>query len=98
MKLSQAIEEALTSGVYNQCNAFMCNVLVVAHGKEMEQQLQGHLGEIFQNEGKRPLINQLWCIEYKKPGFNEHEFWETNFERTQEWYVWFVFDLKRKGL
>lgn len=98
MKLSQAIEEALTSGVYNQCNSFMCNVLNVAHGSEMMEQLQNHLSEIFQNEGKRPLINQLWVIEYKKPGFSQDEFCKTNFERTQEWYVWFVFDLKRKGL
>lgn len=98
MKLSQAIEEALTSGVYNQCNAFMCNVLLNDHGYEMEQQLQDHLSEIFQNEGKRPLINQLWAIEYKKPGFVEEEFWFNDFNRTSEWYVWFVFDLKRKGL
>lgn len=98
MKLSEAIEEALTSGVYNQCNSFMCNVLDVAHGQPMRDELQSHLSEIFQGDGERPLINQLWDIERKKPGFVEEEFWFNDFNRTQEWYVWFVFDLKRKGL
>lgn len=98
MKLSKAIEEVLLSGAYNQCNAFMCNVLNDEYDLEMEQELQSYLSEIFQNEGKRPLINQLWDIERKKPGFLEEEFWFNDFNRTQEWYVWFVFDLKRKGL
>lgn len=98
MKLSQAIEEVLLSGAYNQCNEFMCNVLNDEYDLEMEQELQSYLSEIFQNEGKRPLINQLWDIERKKPGFVEEEFWNNYFKRTQEWYVWFVFDLKRKGL
>lgn len=98
MKLSQAIEEVLLSGAYNQYNKFMCNVLNDEHDLEMKQELQSYLSEIFQNEGKRPLINQLWDIERKKPEFNENNFWNNHFKRTQEWYVWFVFDLKRRGL
>lgn len=98
LKLSQAIEEALTSGVYNQCNQFMCNVLEVEHGLNMRSDLQVHLGLVFNSLGSRPLIKELHSIEVLKRGFDHAEFWKTSFERTQEWYVWFVFDLKRKGL
>ena len=98
MKLSQAIEEALTSGVYNQCNEFMCNVLNQAHGQSMMEDLQDHLAEVFHNVGDLPLSVQIHRIESRKPGFNELEYWKTSFRRTQQWYVWFVFDLKRKGL
>lgn len=98
MKLSQAIEEALTSGVYNQCNPFMCNVLNQKHKRSMTEDLQDRLSKIFQRPGDLPLSVQLHVIESQKPNFNENEYWETDFKRTQEWYVWFVFDLKRKGL
>lgn len=98
MKLSEAIEEALLSGVYNQRNEFMCNVLKDKHGFSMMEELQEHLGSIFNSFGTRPLSVQLYHLESKKPDFSEVEFWKTCFKRTQEWYVWFVFDLKRKGL
>lgn len=98
MKLSKAIEEVLLSGAYNQINEFMCNVLTDKHGRYMAEELQSSLSEIFNSHGSTPLSVQLHHMESQKPNFNEAEYWRTCFKRTQEWYVWFVFDLKRKGL
>lgn len=98
MKLSQAIENAIRTGKYNLYNEFMCHVLKDNYSVELMEELQRMLNIIFPGIRTRPLITTLHKIEENKPGFDSVLFWATSFERTKEWYCWFVFDLKRKGL
>lgn len=100
MKLSKAIEEALITGKYSTRNEFMCSVLAQEYSDKLRDQLQDLLNVIFPGIGKRPLVNALFDREggWEMNVEDSQIFWENSFKRTSEWYVWFVFDLKRKGL
>ena len=100
MKLSQAIEEALITGKYSTRDKFMCSVLAQEYSDKLRDQLQDLLNVIFPGIGKRPLVKALFNREggWEMSDEDYNVFWENSFKRTQEWYVWFVFDLKRKGL
>lgn len=100
MKLSEAIEDALLTRKYNRYDEFMCSVLQHQYAPELRDQLQELLNVIFPSIKTHPLIIALhehygvalWSNK------DSMEFWDNSFHRTTEWYVWFVFDLKRKGL
>lgn len=100
MKLSQAIEDALLTRKYNSYDEFMCTVLKNNYSLELRNQLQEMLNVIFPGILSRPLVNQLFeragGLEMSQEDNNV--FWANSFQLTAEWYVWFVFDLKRKGL
>lgn len=97
MKLSAAIEKAIKSGMYNQCNEFMCVVL-----DQMGEQLHvpavtALVSSIHPNSGDIPLACALHARKYMNinDGSWSHE---QQFAYTQQLYIWWVFDLKRKGL
>lgn len=89
MKLSEAIEKALTSGMYKDNLCFMCWALE-AMGQSEHIPAVMDLVHSFNHEC-RSLSGALSCYE------------STNHIKdldlhTTELYVWWVFDLKRKGL
>lgn len=96
MKLSAAIEQAITSGTYNQRDEYMCWVL-----RDMEQ--RDHIDAVqdmvhaIHPEGRRGY--PLACALHDAGIHSLHdESRADNFEYTKQLYCWWVFDLKRKGL
>lgn len=93
MKLSAAIEHALVKGYYSIDNPYMCNAMhslgLTRHVHYIEEMVDSIApgeytlwGALY--ESYRHLIN----------GKAEAD----DFAFTSELYVWWVFDLKRKGL
>lgn len=97
MKLSAAIEEAITSGTYNQVNEFMCIVLGQMNQRQHINAVQDMVYSIHPSMGDIPLS----CALHAKRLINLNDgSWSSAqiFAYTQQLYCWWVFDLKRKGL
>jgi hypothetical protein len=96
MKLSAVIEQMLVTNRYNLYNEFMCLVLCdEGFGKYIEH-VEAMVHAIYPeaNYGY-PLYSAL----YEKGVLDlENKTFEEGFKVTKELYVWWVFDLKRKGL
>lgn len=98
MKLSAAIELMLVSGKYNIQDEFMCWVLQnYGHGEHVDA-VQDMVCTI-NPDGRRgyPLFCALHdsakCT-FSLNGVSTH----AAFDYTKQFYCWWVFDLKRKGL
>lgn len=97
MKLSAAIEEAITSGTYNQCNEFMCIVLGQMNQRQHIDAVEEMVCSIHFNTGGIPLSCALHSARYIN--LNDGSWSSAQiFKYTQQLYCWWVFDLKRKGL
>lgn len=98
MKLSAAIELMLVSGKYNIQDEFMCLVLQdYDHGEHVDA-VQDMVCTI-NPDGRRgyPLICALHDsakCEFHLDDVSAQE----EFDYTKQFYCWWVFDLKRKGL
>lgn len=96
MKLSAAIELMLVSKKYNRFDEFMCLVL-------KDNDLGEHIDAV---QDMVHAINPTYALGYPLYstlfesdllGLRDMNF-EHAFKVTSELYVWWVFDLKRKGL
>lgn len=101
MNLSTAIEHALINSWYSLDthtlgrSAYMCNVLKHAGLNHMVQAVQEMVHSIHSSHIKQQaLISALYDAGYLDPDLPRIE----QFAYTTELYVWWVFDLKRKGL
>jgi hypothetical protein len=96
MKLSAAIEQALVSGTYNQCNEFMCCVL---NDMDLDNHIPAVQAMVATIAPKpypgMPLCNALH--EAKIIDVNR-DCYTATFAYTKQLYCWWVFDLKRKGM
>lgn len=97
MKLSAAIELAITSGVYNQCNEFMCIALSNMDLKEHIPAVTALVSSIHYNKVDIPLVCALHSKGYINTNYGGMSRQE-QFAYTKQLYCWWVFDLKRKGL
>lgn len=96
MKLSEAIEHCLVSGMYEIDNAYMCNALWSS----------AHIGFDDHINSVRKLVDSISKDEYTLWGalYEAHRHMingtteADDFAVTSQLYVWWVFDLKRKGL
>lgn len=97
MKLSEAIEQTIVSGTYNQCNEFMCIALGNMNLHQFIPDVQELVYSILPNTGDIPLSCALHSMHYINinDGSMSHA---QQFAYTQQLYCWWVFDLKRKGL
>lgn len=100
MKLSAAIELMLVSGNYNKHMEFMCLVLRdYGHGEHVDA-VQDMVHSIYP-EGRTgyPLVCALNDSPKCTFNFDDYPVGRTGeFEYTKQFYCWWVFDLKRKGL
>lgn len=99
MKLSAAIEQAITSGAYNIHNEFMCCVLNSKYQRLNVSALQDMVAVVAERKGMRgqPLV----CALHANPNcaFDMDTMSRAAmFKYTKQLYCWYVFDLKRKGL
>ena len=97
MKLSAAIEEAITSGVYNKvAGEFMCLALKEIGQGDHVAAVRELVNSIHPNTKDIPLI----CALHEKgivnidDGSIDHA---GEFAITKQLYCWWVFDLKRQG-
>lgn len=101
MKLSAVIELMLTSGEYNQCNPYMCNVLKHAFKGKYREHVESVQDMVCSlNTDPDRIIwrgDALACVLHDL-GFIKLGRGYSWFPYTRELYVWWVFDLKRKGL
>ena len=98
MKLSAAIELMLVSGKYNIQDEFMCLVLRNYDLGEHVDAVQDMVHSINPN-GRRgyPLtcaLHDSAKCEFSLDDVSANE----TFDYTKQFYCWWVFDLKRKGL
>lgn len=95
MKLSEAIEEALLNGLYERSNYFMCHAMHVMNQMDHKATVQQMVYAI-QVGGRYGVGHTLFGA------LNTHCRCVFNGKATDavttEFYVWWVFDLKRKGL
>lgn len=97
MKLSEALERALITGAYGQFSEFMCSALK----KSGQEQHVGSVHDMVEaiNRGPcsyrdLPLCNVLHNTGYVDMGLmSDPEL----LAYTTQLYIWWVFDLKRKG-
>lgn len=101
MKLSAAIESALTDRMYSLDglmygqSAYMCNVLKCAGHHDHVCSVQNMVHRINPNPVKeQALVSALYDTGYITVSMSRAD----TFAYTSELYVWWVFDLKRKGL
>lgn len=100
MKLSAVIEKALTSGAYNPSTPYMCHALEVINLEEFIPDIHIMVADIAPNAN---LGYPLICALHDSPKctFNLEDFdigRAEEFKYSQQFYCWWVFDLKRKGL
>lgn len=91
MKLSAAIELALTSGKYEGNLSFMCWALEALEQNEHIPQVMALVHSF--NPQCSSLSGAIDCSTMDWESINPDMD-----ELTKELYVWWVFDLKRKGL
>lgn len=99
IKLSAAIEQAITSGKYNTCDEYMCCVLKSMRLEYHVAAVQDMVAEVAQGQGMpgQPLVCAL--SQSTLCSFNlDVMSWPEAFQYTKQFYCWYVFDLKRKGL
>lgn len=96
MKLSAAIELAITSGEYNPCCEYMCVTLKKMKMEHHVEAVQQMVHSIYpRGYGDQPLI----CALHDAKVLDMETM--TNLQQfihNQQLYCWWVFDLKRKGL
>lgn len=96
MKLSEAIEQAIVSGTYNQCCEYMCVTLRkmnMEHHVQAVQQMVNNINPRAYDD--QPLICALHDAGILDMGIMTQA---EQFTYNQQLYCWWVFDLKRKGL
>lgn len=96
MKLSTCIERILVNGVYSVEDEFMCNILDRDGLTEFKRDVQDMVAKISPSSKRgTPLVcalHDVGIIDMNDMSSRKE------FEYTQQLYVWWVFDLKRKGL
>lgn len=93
MKLSEAIEHALVNEVYYLENAFMCNAMCSMGHTAHIPHIEGMLNTI--DPGDHYTLSDALVSAYPEMVFKDKV---DRFAFTSQLYVWWVFDLKRKGL
>lgn len=94
MNLSEAIERCLLDGHYDIENAYMCNALYRLGAEVVDEHVESVRALV---DSIRENEYTLWGALYDSgyiDGLTEAE----AFQYTTQLYVWWVFDLKRKGL
>lgn len=96
MKLSEAIEQMLvTPGCYSPQNEYMCHVLSANNLGRFKSDVEDMVLTIHQSYRGVPLV----CALHESRIINMNNMgWREMFDYTTQLYVWWVFDLKRKGL
>ena len=100
MKLSAAIEKAIELGVYSPSTPYMCHALVELELNEFIPDVHIMVDAIAPHAN---LGYPLICALHDSPKctFNFDDFdigRSKEFEYSKQFYCWWVFDLKRKGL
>lgn len=101
MKLSEAIEKALTDRMYSLTgcmwgqSSYMCVVLKAWGRRDLAKSVEDMVQGISPNPYRgQALVSALYETGYITDSMSRAE----QFAYTTELYVWWVFDLKRKGL
>lgn len=96
MKLSAAIEMALTERRYHPANPYMCNAMYSMGHSQHEASIQEMVDSIAmdKNGDGLTLSQALKQVDKSKMSWTLDDM----FEYTKQLYCWWVFDLKRKGL
>lgn len=92
MKLSEATEHALLNGFYTFDNPYMCNAMHTLGLTRHVQSIEVMLDTI------SPGNFTLWGALYDAGLVSTVNEDVDGFNYTSQLYVWWVFDLKRKGL
>ncbi len=96
MKLSAAIEQAIVSGTYSMNNEFMCHIMQRMGRNDLKLQVEDMVQSLIPGDYRgRPLacaLHDLKLININQVGL------ETYFPYLKQFYCWWIFDLKRKGL
>jgi len=97
VKLSTAIEKALTYGYYHRGNPFMCNAMyTMGLSLTTEQSIQAMVNSIaIGDDGEDLTLSH--AVKKVKPEMKAL-LGDAMFQYTTQLYCWWVFDLKRKGL
>lgn len=96
MKLSEAIEHCLVTGVYSQSTPFMCVALKRASLGYLVHHVERLVGSIYPSSwDSTPLANALNNARIFKMEDNTEK---ASFDFNKQLYIWWVFDLKRKGM
>ena len=96
MKLSEAIEHCLVSGAYVACGRYMCLALERVKEDYHVDSVRAMMEKIDKREDRfnSSLVGVLFWNQILSADLTNHAV----DKYTTELYVWWVFDLKRKGL
>lgn len=97
IKLSEAIEYCLTSEAYRRSNHYMCIALKRIGARQHIESVQRMVASLrgwttYSDEPLLVALDVLGVIKLRKMAHTERQAYTTQF------YCWYVFDLKRKGL